>query len=583
MALTKQSVENLNPTIAKILRSRARRFSVTSVLLMLVLLVFVEAYIFSVEVSRVKMASQNWLDQNELRISQALFLQHALAIKGLLDETTQLNSGDSRIAGLIVQDLNRDVVATSGNVADSDVGFLRREAKLYFAERPQGYISIVSAFDLNALIQSAAITLLLTVAIVVAINLSAKSQIDVIRAAVLNPLQQFTDAPQSSLRANTLDLLVDERIFSSSALEIQQLVSSQNRLIRQVANLTEKEKLNAQLLHKAELATQISHDIRSPLSALKMLVGVSSQLQPEERSLIQAVAKRIESIAQSLLDEARKDTVAIASQAIDLNSELNAIIAEKRQEFVSKQIVWSLSCKNSEALAAGDSTKFASIMSNLINNAAEAVSFGGKISVVCESTDDRILISISDNGVGIPQTILDRLGREKISFGKLNGNGIGFFTSAEVVKSFGGAIEVHSKLGQGTKIIIQMLKYHEQFSLQAISNIGGDVVVIDDDLSMCEAWKISLSSHARVQSFNRIDAFERKFQKGEFAHTTLFLVDHEFENSDQTGIDLISRLNLHDRAILVSGAAKRSAVRLRAEQNRIRFMSKEDAAAHFHS
>lgn len=98
------------------------------------------------------------------------------------------------------------------------------------------------------------------------------------------------------------------------------------------------------------------------------------------------------------------------------------------------------------------------MLSNLINNSVEAISEKGEIVLALRSQNaDGFDIIIKDTGAGIPSSILDRLGREKVESTKRNvegGHGVGLFHSRRTIEALGGSMQIQSKVGMGTLITL---------------------------------------------------------------------------------------------------------------------------------
>lgn len=199
------------------------------------------------------------------------------------------------------------------------------------------------------------------------------------------------------------------------------------------------------------LAQQVSHDIRSPLSALQMAVKTIGNLPEEKAALIRNATCRISAIADQLLTH-RKGLTQNASPRTTVAGCLDDLIREKRIEVLNRpEITIKSDFQNDSNLTIPmDKSNLTRIVSNLINNSIESIEGKGTITVGLRSTRSDISVIVSDNGKGIPSEILAKLGEQSISAGKTGGNGMGLVNARRSVESFGGTFSIQSKIQQGT-------------------------------------------------------------------------------------------------------------------------------------
>src|SRR5262249_2684668 len=99
---------------------------------------------------------------------------------------------------------------------------------------------------------------------------------------------------------------------------------------------------------------------------------------------------------------------------------------------------------------------FKRVCSNFISNAIEASEKDEQIAVRIDDDGCFAQISIIDKGCGIPPHILQKLGEKGTTYGKPNGNGLGFWWARSAVERAGGQVSVKSKVGTGTEILIKI-------------------------------------------------------------------------------------------------------------------------------
>lgn len=207
----------------------------------------------------------------------------------------------------------------------------------------------------------------------------------------------------------------------------------------------------------ANLAAQVAHDIRSPLSALRIAQSLATEPNPKIRELTQNALDRIDSIAKDLLAK-RKDTN-FSATARDLATVLTIPIEECRLRFNGPSTDFEASIDPAcEGFLIRDSAKLMRVISNLLNNAFEslAISDGKKnfVRVSGRVSSEGAVIEIEDSGRGMSARDLRLLTKGKLLSLKPNSNGIGFKSGMASISEMGGHLKVRSELDRGTKITI---------------------------------------------------------------------------------------------------------------------------------
>jgi len=235
---------------------------------------------------------------------------------------------------------------------------------------------------------------------------------------------------------------------SHKAREWSQISGSLRSLLAHIVKLEE-------IQHEAarfQLAKQVAHDIRSPLSALRMITKVVSEIPVEKRQVLEAATQRISEIADSLLKSEE------SSVAVRLDDLIRSVVFEKRASLADNQV--SIIIEDSKTLcdklACVNESQFKRVISNLIDNGVEALGGKGQVSVGLESLESQIRIIITDSGRGIPHNLLPRLGRQKLSFGKPRGNGLGLSHARSYIEACGGSLTFESAEGLGTLVTITL-------------------------------------------------------------------------------------------------------------------------------
>ncbi len=338
----------------------------------------------------------------------------------------------------------------------------------------------------------------------------------------------------------------------------------------------------------AETTAQVAHDIRSPLAALNMASKCLTGLPEQERVLIRNATNRISDITNNLLTKYKlKDDEKEKHLKTELvSSLLEHLISEKRFQMMEQSIelVLGLGDNTHSCFVNLDPAKFKRTVSNLINNASEAIHHTkGVTKLTLEKSADTLTIKIIDNGKGIPADILPRIKQGGISVGKKGGFGLGISGAIQNIKSWGGSYDIQSNLGEGTTFIIKLPIVKEPDWFQSAITLSQNmcIVILDDDESIHNVWETHFQSYTANKSVT-LDHFYEPLAFTEYCKTSrsendLFLVDYELINSKETGLDLIERLDLKRQAILVTSRYEDSEIRERIRDLKIKIIPKSFA------
>ncbi len=206
---------------------------------------------------------------------------------------------------------------------------------------------------------------------------------------------------------------------------------------------------------------QVAHDIRSPLSALAVVldqVGERSHITPAEKSLLSSVLQRISGIARRLEGQMAEIEANEATKEFALTNLVEEILREKSAHINgSKNVTFQsrLKCLANYKCRV-DKIELGRALSNLLDNAVDAIACKGEILITGEVIGSEISLEISDNGEGIPPQVLASVGQYKFSYGKSKGdkkgNGLGVYQVRSFMSAIGGALKISSLPGEGTKV-----------------------------------------------------------------------------------------------------------------------------------
>lgn len=224
---------------------------------------------------------------------------------------------------------------------------------------------------------------------------------------------------------------------------------------------------------KSEFLGIVSHDFRSPLSSI-ILAG-KALLKNETVKGIQRVKEYLQIIVEQAnrLNQLAEDTLSITKmESGQLSYYFKIVNIERMIQDAASMVRFSsrhsfeYHVHPSVAFIKGDQTKLRQVVQNLISNAVKYSPHGGKVVVTVEEAgSEKIRISVSDEGIGIPADQVGRLFRKfaRVDSGEareIKGAGLGLWICREVVTAHGGEIWIESELGKGSTVRFTLTKAH---------------------------------------------------------------------------------------------------------------------------
>lgn len=385
-------------------------------------------------------------------------------------------------------------------------------------------------------------------------------------AIILKVQRRFTDDILEPLENN---LLEDEPI------NITQLDKLRKKILEVSSNKEKEAAANAILEHKAKIA----HNIRSLVQTLKSLQGsVQGKLSPTKKQLFNDVVEGIGDILTEFSTKSPpkasvnysteeafytnlKETNKNRSKIV-LSEVVKSVVNQKRFELKSKDPDLSLTCKCSSDLTYTfvdvDETELKSVLSNMINNAYEAIDSEKKqIKSSISLKEGMIKIRIKDNGNGIPEEVKDSLFNRGVTFGKAGGTGYGLFHARSYIESWDGNVSVESTSGNGTTFSIEIPQWVPQpFTIDQ----GDTIVVLDDDPFIHDTWNSMLKRFTEISGkdfdvkyFSNPEDAQDWISDSEIDYSkTHFLVDNDLGDEYEKGSELIVNLGISNISTLVT-------------------------------
>jgi signal transduction histidine kinase len=255
----------------------------------------------------------------------------------------------------------------------------------------------------------------------------------------------------------------DGRPLDQRSARLLQTVSSQAAVVISNARSLDEMRRMSELAAIGQLAANIAHEIRNPLSSIK---GAAQFLRDEDtgslsgREFLDIIVDEVNvlnGITAEFLDYARPTRLDIG------RADINKIVSRSLQ--LMQFDVEGHGIEVRQDLAPGlpsimaDGSKLDQVLRNLITNARQAMPSGGRLTVSTQSDWQGVTVSVEDTGVGIPEHQISQIFQPFFTT-KTKGIGIGLAIVQKIIDKHNGRIAVESTPGQGAKFHIYLPKRH---------------------------------------------------------------------------------------------------------------------------
>jgi signal transduction histidine kinase len=232
---------------------------------------------------------------------------------------------------------------------------------------------------------------------------------------------------------------------------------------------------NARLYFESQQAVQareevlaiVSHDLRNPLNAVMLaasLMQTSGGIAPEDREQLEIIdisAKRMQRLIADLLDLTRLEggkQLPIDPAPLDVSSLFSETYELFKSQALTSSVTLQYRIDDGVAPVYADRHRVLQVLSNLIGNAMKFTPAGGLIAFRAEPQDGNVLITVADNGPGIPKENLGDIFNPYWQAKRTArlGAGLGLPIAKGIVESHGGRISVESEPGKGTKFFFTL-------------------------------------------------------------------------------------------------------------------------------
>ena len=248
---------------------------------------------------------------------------------------------------------------------------------------------------------------------------------------------------------------------------------------------------------KDEFLALLAHELRNPLAPIRYALAANKKpgRTPEQcrraEEIIERQVTHMSRLLDDLLDISRitRGALGLKKTRTELTSVVGAAIETARPILDEKHHTLLLDLPSQPVQLEADVVRLAQIFSNLLINAAKYTDPGGRIQLRAQQQDTEVIVSVSDNGIGIAAEMLPQVFnmffQSHSALGRAEGGlGVGLSLVRGLLALHGGSVEARSEgPGRGSEFIVRL-------PLGAVTQPGGDVEAGVDPLSADAGLKI---------------------------------------------------------------------------------------------
>ena len=237
-------------------------------------------------------------------------------------------------------------------------------------------------------------------------------------------------------------------------------------------DITEKKK-QEEILYRQEklsavgqLAAGIAHEIRNPLTSMRgyaefLLLDEEEESRREHLEIILDEINRVNNIVEEFMMLAKPQPELFTKNNVShiLKNTMTLLAYEAK-----KKKVWlSFEQTENSIMILCDENKLKQVFLNIIKNGIEATPAGGKITISVKKSENDMIITITDTGIGMESSKVRKIG-EPFYTTKKTGTGLGLMISFKIIENHNGKIEIESEPGKGTSFIVYLPLLKESYA-----------------------------------------------------------------------------------------------------------------------
>ena len=385
-------------------------------------------------------------------------------IERLKDFSHRVASGDFQP---LPSDDTEDELTDLARALNETAAHLNRTIRTLTGERNQSSAILRSMIEGVAVIDSKERVVFCNRAFAEILNIDAarcegRSLVELVRQADLLDLARRALTSADSLQGSLIIGTVMPRSFAVTATPVKALEPAANGAVIVLHDITELRRLERV---RQDFVANVSHEFKTPLTAIQgfaeTLLGGALEDEKNNRRFLEIIrdhAARLGRLTDDLLKLARIEAgkLEVQYQPVSVAELVEGCAATTLFKASQRNIALNLSYPPELPAVRGDAGLLREVLQNLLDNAVQYTSPGGRVDLSAVSRDHEAVITVADTGIGIPladqERIFERFYRVDAARSReVGGTGLGLSIAKHIVEAHGGRLWVESTVGAGSQ------------------------------------------------------------------------------------------------------------------------------------
>ena len=291
-------------------------------------------------------------------------------------------------------------------------------------------------------------------------EIEGRALLEVARQSDLLAAMKMALGGQAQVTSEIVVGTVRPRSFAVTAAPVQ--AASHKGAVLVLHEITELRRLERV---RQDFVANVSHEFRTPLTAIQgfaeTLLGGALEDPINRRRFVEIIrehAMRLARLTEDLLKLSRIEAgqLKLEFRPVSVTQLIDSCMETAQLKAVPKRLSLAVQLPAELPPVRGDANSLQEVLQNLLDNALQYTPAGGKIEVSALSTDSRVVVTVADTGIGIPQVeqerIFERFYRVDAARSReAGGTGLGLSIARHIMEAHGGHLWVESAVGEGSR------------------------------------------------------------------------------------------------------------------------------------